>query len=1135
MKNAEKSGLSDEQWGSRKNRMALDPAMRNLMTFEYGRYMRITIAMFAADLTACFDRMWPSLGNVTCGKFGLQVAPMRSRGETIQNLKRAVRTGHGVSQQVYQNTPNDYRIIGELQGKGDVALIYMLLSSTVLEAHSSLYRGIDLPPATPGPGITKLNDGYVDDVNTWASNMGWDSEAAEEATYTLQQGAQTLTDLNETPGGSTAFHKCATQLLTWYTTRDSLKINYDIDSYKISLQDAVGATSMISQLKPNEANKGLGYHFAVDASQTVDFEARLEKVSFICNGAQSTRLSYSEGLQLLNQRMLAQTKYGLHLSQFTPSQCQQLSVLINETFLPILHIHRKMSRTVIWGPKGLGGLELNTNMYNVQAQCALTYIVRTIRWDKTVANDIIATLNALQLASGFEHNLLEVTSPKIKYLCPGWLLNLREMLDLYQASLWIEKAWRPQKQRQYDESIMEVFANDSEVTPKMLLMANEFRIWLGVFSISDLANIAGTAIEIERIRNDSDWRAIPANGFRWPNTIQPSNKHREVFRKCLRLTFCPHADKYSRSKDYPLLQKLGTWYPVKRMIEYTAYRSKNNVYYRDELGLHECTERRNGFYPISDTLVDEPPIKSHPIKPNMSDSETFWTHKRRILILPYRPKKIRIVTRDDLPQGWIDHIDLVSDAAVHVAKEKGAITWHAVTEDNRRLSMDIPIDVNRHSYSYRHELIGIHEGLSEMLLKRRRIRTITCHCDNEAGIEKIKRPIYNPGAMTAADMDIVLAIKKLIEDHPKVHITFKHVNGHADKDKPKHKCTRIEQINIDCDEEAEKCVERDIAPTPYEPLPGAKCVLRISGSWVSARVDKAMQMVTATIAQEKYLATRLRVAESTISDIDNEVIAAARSNHKWPRLARTSKMMNYWLPVGHNWRHHGADNDKCPCCGQSDETFHHLLQCTNKRMRKVYQDAIQHITKIGATLKLPASIMWLALRILKQGCTLEDLHPPTEPTLLKIWEAQSKIGLSNFVLGWFSRSWREGFSHFGSEDPSGQAAQLLTLIWDGLCEPIWACRNDIRTNNPNPKDLLEMSNLRSKLEWYKKFKNEVLPQRLRFLTDYSQDDIKRWDRDRRQSMVRMLDKSKQIYEIEVKQRVVGQRVMTEFLRTPAEE
>ncbi|KAL7504879.1 hypothetical protein ACHAXN_002679 [Cyclotella atomus] len=55
IRNAAKVGLNDEQWGSGKNRMALDPAMRNLMTFEYGRYTRVTIAMFAADLTACFD------------------------------------------------------------------------------------------------------------------------------------------------------------------------------------------------------------------------------------------------------------------------------------------------------------------------------------------------------------------------------------------------------------------------------------------------------------------------------------------------------------------------------------------------------------------------------------------------------------------------------------------------------------------------------------------------------------------------------------------------------------------------------------------------------------------------------------------------------------------------------------------------------------------------------------------------------------------------------------------------------------------------------------------------------------------------------------------------------------------------
>jgi hypothetical protein len=150
--------------------------------------------------------------------------------------------------------------------------------------------------------------------------------------------------------------------------------------------------------------------------------------------------------------------------------------------------------------------------------------------------------------------------------------------------------------------------------------------------------------------------------------------------------------------------------------------------------------------------------------------------------------------------------------------------------------------------------------------------------------------------------------------------------------------------------------------------------------------------------------------------------------------------------------------------------------------------------------------------------------------LLQIYDAQREIGLHNFVIGWFSKAWQDGMRHFGSRDPGGQASQLLTLIWDGLCEPVWACRNDIRANTPNPKDLLEMSNLREKLEWYRKFKNEVLPHRLRFLADYTEDNIKRWDREQRITTVRMLDKSKRIYEIAMKQRARGQRVMTEYFQ-----
>ena len=609
MNNAESAGLSDEQWGSRKHRMALDPAMRNMMTFEYGRYMRATIAMFAADLSACFDRMFPPLSNIIAGKFGVDINALKARGKTIDALERAVRTGHGVSDQTYGNRTGEPMIRGEYQGKGDVASLYAALSSTVMQAHSRVYKGLDLPPPTLGPGIRKRNDAYVDDANTWAGQLEREPDVVEKVLHDLKEGAQSLTDLQDVSGGAMAFYKCFIQLMAWKAGNNTLELRTQFDN-EFTLRDPEGAPSLIGILRPDEANAGLGYHLAVDANQKHEYNSRHGKISAICTAAQSSRLDFAEARRLLNQRLLAQTKYGLHLSQYNAKQCHALSVLINATFLPLLHVHRKMSRAVVWGPISKGGLGLNTNILSLQTQCAVKYLIRIIRWDDIVSLDVIAAINALQLLSGFDTPVMEHTSIPIKYVGPGWLPNLRDMLRVIEAGVWIETAWKPRKQRQHDQAIMEVFAADPDITPLTLVLANEFRVWMRVIYVSELANIDGNAIPYERFSNDSTWRASPTNGLKWPNTIEPTSKHRAAFRKCLRMTLCPWADPRSVRQDYKLQVRLGKWYPHPRNIEFTAYRSKSSVYYRDEMGLHKGSQMpTKGYFQIDFTeTLSSPPF-----------------------------------------------------------------------------------------------------------------------------------------------------------------------------------------------------------------------------------------------------------------------------------------------------------------------------------------------------------------------------------------------------------------------------------------------------------------------------------------------------------------------------------------------
>ena len=113
-----------------------------MLTFEYGRYVKITIALFANDQTAYFDRMIPSFTNIIAQANGATATELLCRSKTIAKMKRHIKTGLGVSKQAYKNQLGHPQIQGEIQGKGDVASLWTMTSSILLFAHAILYAEI---------------------------------------------------------------------------------------------------------------------------------------------------------------------------------------------------------------------------------------------------------------------------------------------------------------------------------------------------------------------------------------------------------------------------------------------------------------------------------------------------------------------------------------------------------------------------------------------------------------------------------------------------------------------------------------------------------------------------------------------------------------------------------------------------------------------------------------------------------------------------------------------------------------------------------------------------------------------------------------------------------------------------------
>ena len=99
-----------------------------------------------------------------------------------------------------------------------------------------------------------------------------------------------------------------------------------------------------------------------------------------------------------------------------------------------------MPDAVIFGTINRGGMEF-PEAYALQDQLQITDVIRQLQWDKTVVNDILFTLNNIQLNAGFAIPIMEDTQPKIDYVDQVSLASLRGRMGKIEATTWIEEAW----------------------------------------------------------------------------------------------------------------------------------------------------------------------------------------------------------------------------------------------------------------------------------------------------------------------------------------------------------------------------------------------------------------------------------------------------------------------------------------------------------------------------------------------------------------------------------------------------------------------------------------------------------------------------------------------------------------------
>ena len=157
-----------------------------------------------------------------------------------------------------------------------------------------------------------------------------------------------------------------------------------------------------------------------------------------------------------------------------------------------MKLNRNKPRAVTYGPLKYGGMAL-PDMHTRQTQHHTKYAIQQLRWDKTVAKDLLVTLANLQLESGFVTPILESKAPHLDYIEQGWIAGLQNRLQQIDASLWVESAWTPKLQRIHDVVLMEQFLKVDTYRHERKDLSACCK-WLRVVTVADLANESGTMI-----------------------------------------------------------------------------------------------------------------------------------------------------------------------------------------------------------------------------------------------------------------------------------------------------------------------------------------------------------------------------------------------------------------------------------------------------------------------------------------------------------------------------------------------------------------------------------------------------------------------------------------------------------------
>ena len=858
-------------------------------------------------------------------------------------MKYYIKIKDGISDQYYSTTKNR-GVHGPGQGGRGSPSIWVELCSIILDCLAEKSKGMSLCDPTNTINLHQHATGFVDDISTYTGNLQEEmndkfniDKAVEDVTTTTQWWEQLL----HSTGGKLELAKCATYMISWEYDKEGKPSIRPTDNTRPIIINDSETQQKISIKNGNVQHyiKTLGVFESPSGDYKHERQRLSDKAKNIARIIATHSLTRSEA-------------HAVHRSYYIPSITYSFSVgglslqdsirLQQPVISPLIQAHnfpKSMPREVVFGPTNRLGLGIR-HLFTEQGAIKVTTILRTARSGSSRMKNLLIYISWAQHVTGISAHILQYPNKPIPPIGnQQWLHTLREFLAINNFGIQLSGIRVVKTRRVNDTCLADKIALENRALATML---NRCRLYLRVETLSDCCNANGTHLRpaVFKCQNRQ------SSESHWPLQSRPGTLHRRAWRKFM-LQWC------NDSTSATLTKQLGHWVPdFQRNTKWEYYCNSSHCYKIDSTGIisTDILKKDRRKWKISPAWEPSASIPGNAVPVDIIDPTSLYITAPKFSPAP--EPETDLIPKDST-KTWIQHVQSLPDWAqdllptqaneIHTNISKftiavsdgshdeawGAYGW-VIGDSHTTLFTHSGVARGYPMSSHRSEAYGI---LSLVLFIQQTIvfsstkppSPIEIFCDNKAVItilqdtEKLKpNNVKN---------DILAEIVRIIQEENTMAI-FKHVKGHQDPTTTE--LARPAILNLLADKLAASALDNAKLHSPPDTIPTQSCTAQLThkGRIVSSKESNILRTSWNQQAIDSYYKERWKLSSNDFQNINWEAIRSARQGLTISQRTFWTKLACGWLPTGHQLHKYGR-HQPCPYCNHEDETFEHILQCTN--------------------------------------------------------------------------------------------------------------------------------------------------------------------------------------------------------------